>query len=235
MRNSILVFASIAICIGTYAQSDSTSRKTTLRDMNNHQNQNVQNDSVNKMHPDGIIDSTSTKTRLPDMNNHQNENMQNDSVNKPNQGDSTNRKMNSGMNNTSGALNMNEGMNDNQHQKMQNRSVSFLSQNQAVNNYQQPKVQNSTVQKSHPDGVMMLNGKMMMVKNGKSSILDHNMTMSNGTKIMMDGSYNKKGGTKMMLKEGQHINMSGQMIPMKTNKAKVMYLVNDSTKKKTMK
>jgi|GEM_PF-1069660 len=202
MRNSILVFASIAICISTYAQTDSTSRKTTLQDMNNHQNQNMQNDSVNKA----------------------------------NQGDSTNRKISSTeMNNTNGTSNTNQEMKDMQHEKMQNKPVNFLSQNKAVNNYQQPKVQNSAVQKSHPDGVMMLNGKMMMVKNGKSSILDHNMTMSNGTKIMMDGSYKKKGGTKMMLKEGQHIDMSGRIIPMKTNKAKMMYLVPDSTKKKTMK
>jgi len=79
---------------------------------------------------------------------------------------------------------------------------------------------------------MMQNGKMMQVKNGQMTSLDNDMTMSNGTKIMRDGTCIKKDGTKKKMKEGQHMDMSGNMISMKTIKDKNMYLVPDSTKKK---
>lgn len=101
-----------------------------------------------------------------------------------------------------------------------------------MNNNQNQNVQNKPVNKSHPDGIMMQNGKMMQVKNGQMTSIDHDMTLSNGTKIMSDGTCVKKDGTKMTMKEGQHLDMSGNMIPMKTNKDKNMYLVPDSTKKK---
>src|SRR5665647_1828043 len=106
---------------------------------------------------------------------------------------------------------------------------------QDLNNTQKQNLQNNPVDKPHPDGVMMQNGKMMMVKNGQMTSLDHDMTMSNGTKIKSDGTCIKKDGTKKMMKEGQHMDMSGNMIPMKTNKDKNMYLVPDSTKKKNIK
>jgi hypothetical protein len=83
-------------------------------------------------------------------------------------------------------------------------------------------VQNNPVDKSHPDGVMMQNGKMMKVKNGQMTILDQDMTLSNGTKVMSDGTYINKDGAKMMLKEGQHMDMSGNMIPMKTHDDKLL-------------
>jgi len=101
--------------------------------------------------------------------------------------------------------------------------------------------------KSFPDGVMMKNGKLMMLKTGKLTMMDHEMTMSNGTKIMSDGTIMKKNGTKMMMKEGQHMDMSGNMRNTKTkkiitrkttvketttNKKKDMYLVPNSKIKK---
>jgi len=126
------------------------------------------------------------------------------------QTDSTNRKMRpADINNTDDGLNPNRDMNNNQNRNIQNNSD---------NN-------------SHVDGVMMQDEKMMMVKNGQLSVLDHEMTMRNGTKILSDGTYIKKDGTKMVMKEGQHIDMSGNLIPMKTNHDKDIYLVPDSTKK----
>jgi len=103
---------------------------------------------------------------------------------------------------------------------------------QDLNKNQNQNVQNNPVDKSHPDGVMMQNGKMMKVKNGQMTSIDHDMTLSNGTKIMSDGTCVKKDGTKMTMKEGQHMDMSGNLTPMKTNKDNNMYLVPDSTKKK---
>lgn len=64
-------------------------------------------------------------------------------------------------------------------------------------------------------GVAMVNGKMMMEHNGEMQMMDQDMTMKNGTKVMTDGTCIKKDGTKMMLKEGQHMKISGEMVPMK--------------------
>jgi len=103
---------------------------------------------------------------------------------------------------------------------------------QDLNKKQNQNVRNKTVNKTHPDGVLMQNGQIMVVKNGKTTILDHEMTMSNGTKIMSDGTYTKKDGTKHTLKEGQHMGMSGKMVYMKSNKANNKYQVPDTTKRK---
>ena len=97
--------------------------------------------------------------------------------------------------------------------------------NQNRGNDQNQNVQNKSLDKSFPDGVMMQNGKIMMVKNGQLTVLDHEMTMSNGTKIMGDGTYIKKDGTRIKLKDGQHIDMSGNL---KINNDKNMYIVPDS-------
>lgn len=125
------------------------------------------------------------------------------------QNDSTNLKMNSPYgDNTNDAMNQNGDMNNNQFHNAQ-----------------------SNPGESHPDGVMMQNGKIMQVKNGQMSISENDMTMSNGTKIMSDGTLFNNDGTKTMLEEGQHIDMSGNMTPMKTNNEdRNMYLVPDSTR-----
>lgn len=49
---------------------------------------------------------------------------------------------------------------------------------------------------SHPDGVMMQDGKMVMVKAGRMVSLNHEMTMDNGIVVMSNGSYMKKEAQK---------------------------------------
>jgi outer membrane lipoprotein-sorting protein len=98
-------------------------------------------------------------------------------------------------------------------------------------------IQNDTVQKipfdkSYPDGVIMLNAQMMLVKNAKLSILDHEMTMSDGTRVMCDGNYIKNDGTKLMLKEGQHIDMFGNIILFKAPNDRNLFVVPDSIMKR---
>ncbi len=73
---------------------------------------------------------------------------------------------------------------------------------------------------SKTDGCMMMGGKMMMIKDGKMSDMKKPMTMSNGTKMMVDGVCVKKDGTKMKMKEGDHMDMKGNMHPMKETKIK---------------
>lgn len=150
-------------------------------------------------------ESTKRKTNQGDMNNNPNQNMQNKPVDKS----------------------YPEGLNDSKNKK--------TNQGDMKNNKNQIQ-QNHLIDQTHPDGVMMHNGKIMKVKNGEMTILkDKSMTLSNGTKIMSDGTYIKKDGKKMTLKEGQHMDMSGNIKPMKTIKDKKMYLVPDSTIKKTNK
>ncbi len=63
------------------------------------------------------------------------------------------------------------------------------------------------------DGVMMQNGKMMMMKEGKMmGPMQSDMTMSDGTKMMTDGTMMMKDGTKMNMKEGQMMMMDGKLM-----------------------
>ncbi len=61
------------------------------------------------------------------------------------------------------------------------------------------------------DCCMMKDGKMMVMKNGKTMPMDKDMTMKNGTKCMTTGECTMKNGKKMMMKEGDCIEMSGKM------------------------
>ena len=61
------------------------------------------------------------------------------------------------------------------------------------------------------DHVMMMDGKMKMVKNGKEIPMDTDMTMGNGTKVMADGMCTKKDGTTMTMKNGDMMDMDGKM------------------------
>lgn len=85
-------------------------------------------------------------------------------------------------------------------------------------NNSQDNIQNDQVDKSYPDGVMMQNGKMMMVKEGRITILDHDMTMSNGTNVRSDGTYIKKDGSKIKMKDGQYMDLAGDIIPREYSK-----------------
>jgi hypothetical protein len=63
------------------------------------------------------------------------------------------------------------------------------------------------------DGVMMHDGKMVMMKGGKASgPMDKDMTMSNGTTVMSDGTVKMKDGGETHMKEGQMMMMDGHMM-----------------------
>ena len=62
-------------------------------------------------------------------------------------------------------------------------------------------------------GVMMVNGKMMMMKDGKATgPMDHEMTMTDGSMVMPDGTMKMKDGKEMRLKEGQMMTTDGKMM-----------------------
>ena len=61
------------------------------------------------------------------------------------------------------------------------------------------------------DCVMMENGKMTVMKGGKTMDMDQDMTMTNGTVVMKDGTVKTKAGKTMMLKDGDCVMMNGSV------------------------
>lgn len=68
------------------------------------------------------------------------------------------------------------------------------------------------------DGIMMKDGKLMITQNGKTMPMETEMTLENGTRVMTDGTYMDKNGSIMRMKNGDHMMMSGKMMPMKKDK-----------------
>lgn len=62
--------------------------------------------------------------------------------------------------------------------------------------------------KSH-EGIVMRNGKVLMVENGKSTPLTENKTLSNGEVIAANGTVTMSDGTTTTLKDGDWVNMDG--------------------------
>ena len=62
-------------------------------------------------------------------------------------------------------------------------------------------------------GVMMKDGKMMTMMDGKpTGPMDHEMSMADGTKVMTNGMVKMKDGKEMMMKDGQMMMMDGKMM-----------------------
>ena len=77
-------------------------------------------------------------------------------------------------------------------------SVSFLS---------------SPVVAAEKDGIMMKDGKMTMMVDGKEiTRMDRETTLSNGAKVTMKGKMVTKDGKEIQMQEGQMVMMDGKMI-----------------------
>lgn len=68
---------------------------------------------------------------------------------------------------------------------------------------------NKEIMKDH---IMMKDGKVMMIKEGKSMPLDKELPLSNGAKVTPDGTVMMKDGTKTMMKEGDMMGLDGEMV-----------------------
>jgi len=63
------------------------------------------------------------------------------------------------------------------------------------------------------DGVMMHDGKMMMMKAGRpATAMNHEVTMSDGTIVSVDGTVKRKDGTEFHLQNGEMIMMDGHLM-----------------------
>ena len=71
--------------------------------------------------------------------------------------------------------------------------------------------------------IMMMNGKMMVMKHGMTMDLKSDTTLKNGTKVMTDGTVKTKDGKTMTLKEGECIYGDGKIKEMKHFRRKKDY------------
>ena len=63
------------------------------------------------------------------------------------------------------------------------------------------------------DGVMMKDGKMWRMQDGKEiGRMDRETTMTNGARVMMNGKMMMKDGKEMQLQEGQIVMLDGKMM-----------------------
>ena len=69
------------------------------------------------------------------------------------------------------------------------------------------------------DGVMMKDGKMWRMQDGKEiGRMDRETTLSNGARVMMSGKIVTKDGQQSQLEEGQTMMLDGKMIEKGTGK-----------------
>ena len=71
------------------------------------------------------------------------------------------------------------------------------------------------------DCIMMMDGKMMMMKAGKSMPMTSDMKMENGAMVNMQGMVMMPDGNKMMMKNGDCMDMHGKMMKHKMKKGKM--------------
>lgn len=65
-----------------------------------------------------------------------------------------------------------------------------------------PKMQNH-------EGVIMKDGKVILMKNGQSSVLTQDIVLADGTTVMADGTVKMKDGTTATMQEGDYFKMDG--------------------------
>ena len=74
----------------------------------------------------------------------------------------------------------------------------------------------STVVAAEKDGVMMKNGRIQKLQEGKDiGPMDRMTVMSNGTKVMMNGKIMTKDGQQSQLEEGQVMMLDGKLMDSK--------------------
>ena len=77
----------------------------------------------------------------------------------------------------------------------------------------------SPVMAEERDGIMMKNGKIAKLNEGRDiGPMDRMTTMANGTKVMMNGKIVTKDGQQSQLEEGQVMMLDGKLIGHKSGK-----------------
>lgn len=74
------------------------------------------------------------------------------------------------------------------------------------------KVQEIDSLKSRMNRLMMVNGRMMRMKDGDVTELNEDTTLNNDTKVTIDGKIIKPDGTTTMMNDGDSMGMDGMML-----------------------
>src|SRR5579862_2917818 len=80
---------------------------------------------------------------------------------------------------------------------------------------QDSKMDDAKMDHKMKDCVMMKDGKMMTMMDGKTMVMDKDMTLKNGTVVMTNGMVKTKKGKTMQLKDGESLDMNGKKMKMK--------------------
>jgi hypothetical protein len=62
------------------------------------------------------------------------------------------------------------------------------------------------------DGYVMQGGKVMMIKDGQTMLMEKEMAMPDGTKVMPDGTVTRGNAKKVKLVNGMMVDMNGNII-----------------------
>ena len=65
--------------------------------------------------------------------------------------------------------------------------------------------------------IKMENGKILMLVDGKTVVMDKEMTTKNGAVVMMDGTVKRKDGKTIKMKNGECMDMSDKIIVVKNS------------------
>jgi hypothetical protein len=95
-------------------------------------------------------------------------------------------------------------------------SLGSIAQTQSPEHANDRKDQN---RKESPCAFTMANGKMMMIVDGKTVVMDKEMTTRNGAIVRIDGTV-KTGDKTVKMKNGDCMDMSGKMIWVKNEQIK---------------
>jgi hypothetical protein len=62
----------------------------------------------------------------------------------------------------------------------------------------------------------MLNGKVMVMVDGKMTVMDKEMVMEDGTIVLTDGTVRKRDGSTLKMNEGDCLDLSGRIVQKRT-------------------
>ena len=214
MKNIILSIATIMITTGAYAQSESTSR------LENQSQKQYYSQIENRNPPDGFM-------------------LQNGNLVMVKNGKTTRVENDTTLSN--GTVVMSDGYYMNKGEsKAIFKEGDHMDMDGTFTSADNSKNMDGSDKKSHPNGYIFQDGKVMKVKNGSMSPLDVDIKLINGTAVMKNGYYMKEGEPKMKFKEGEHIGMSGELTQThknideyhKMNQHNQKHPMSDSTKNK---
>ncbi len=199
MKKLMLVLMACALFTGVFAQVDSTQRKMVPPDYNDDPIDNpgrknnppgYQNDSLKNQNRFGSSGNNADTTGRSGRSNNASD-MKNDPMyNNPGSGSNTNT--------------------DDRGRDNDNRNINS---NQGNNNVVRDKNPNNPV-KVNPtqDGVMIMDGKVIVIKNGQQSRTTDAVNLLNGGRILADGTLIDRDGTRVKLKEGDYLDFSGKYL-----------------------